>query len=97
MLSQEKVRGPSLYKSHQTRSREDGKMEEEDDPSARPFDREKDVGGGRTDWLRSTARDARQSFDFWVKIFRGYILCDVCNTFLQPYELKKRNIERLAC
>ena len=46
MLSQEKVRGPSLYKSHQTRSREDGKMEEEDDPSARPFDREKDVGGG---------------------------------------------------
>lgn len=38
----EKHRGKSLYSEHQRR----GPKVQEDDPSARPFDREKDVGGG---------------------------------------------------
>ena len=36
------ARGPSLYRSHQSATTK----EEEDDPSARAFDREKDIGGG---------------------------------------------------
>lgn len=40
-MEQEKARGPALYDSHQKSS----KTEEEDDPSARAFDREKDIGG----------------------------------------------------
>ncbi|KAK5446197.1 hypothetical protein LTS15_009892 [Exophiala xenobiotica] len=40
----EKQRGPSLYSSHNSSS----KPIEEDDPSARAFDREKDIAGGAT-------------------------------------------------
>ncbi len=36
------ARGPSLYNSHQKKDT----VEKDDDPSARAFDREKDVGGG---------------------------------------------------
>ena len=36
------ARGPSLYTSHQGKA----EKEEDDDPSARAFDREKDIGGG---------------------------------------------------
>ena len=43
---QEKTRGPSLYASHQAQTRKGGKKEEEDDPSARPFNREKDIASG---------------------------------------------------
>lgn len=39
---QDKQRGPSLYASHSSAN----KAVEEDDPSARAFDREKDIGGG---------------------------------------------------
>ncbi|KIW42215.1 uncharacterized protein PV06_05780 [Exophiala oligosperma] len=38
----DKQRGPSLYASHSSAN----KAVEEDDPSARAFDREKDIGGG---------------------------------------------------
>ncbi|ETN36831.1 uncharacterized protein HMPREF1541_07818 [Cyphellophora europaea CBS 101466] len=44
------VRGPSLYQAHQ---RKEGK-EEDDDPSKRAFDREKDIAGGLQ--LNSTQR-----------------------------------------
>merc|ERR1711939_61146 len=40
----EKQRGPSLYSSHNSST----KPIEEDDPSARAFDREKDIAGGAT-------------------------------------------------
>jgi Protein of unknown function (DUF3752) len=40
--SQEKQRGPTLYKEHQ----KSNPQEKEDDPSARAFDREKDIAGG---------------------------------------------------
>ena len=46
---QEKARGPALYDSHQKT-----KTLEDDDPSARAFDREKDIGGGLQ--LNSTQR-----------------------------------------
>ena len=36
-------KGPSLYETHQSRA---GVKEKEDDPSARAFDREKDIAGG---------------------------------------------------
>jgi Protein of unknown function (DUF3752) len=39
---QEKSRGSTLYKEHQKTN----PQEKEDDPSARPFDREKDIAGG---------------------------------------------------
>jgi len=39
---QETARGPSLYESHQRTN----PQEKEDDPSARAFDREKDIAGG---------------------------------------------------
>ena len=35
--------GPSLYETHQAKA---GVREKEDDPSARAFDREKDIAGG---------------------------------------------------
>ena len=41
-LQQEKARGATLYDTHQKSTTK----EKEDDPSARPFDREKDIGGG---------------------------------------------------
>lgn len=51
-------RGPSLYEAHQKGE----KAEAEDDPSARAFDREKDIGGGlqinatkRKDMLKKSA------------------------------------------
>lgn len=51
-------RGPSLYQAHQSGK----KVEEEDDPSARAFDREKDIGGGfelnaskRNDMVKNSA------------------------------------------
>lgn len=41
------ARGPSLYASHQSHQNSgDKEIEKEDDPSARAFDREKDVAGG---------------------------------------------------
>ncbi|KAJ9497215.1 hypothetical protein H2202_007372 [Exophiala xenobiotica] len=43
-IDQEKQRGPSLYSSHNSST----KPIEEDDPSARAFDREKDIAGGAT-------------------------------------------------
>lgn len=39
---QEKLRGSTLYKEHQKTN----PQEKEDDPSARPFDRDKDIAGG---------------------------------------------------
>ncbi|RMZ88419.1 hypothetical protein DV736_g4343, partial [Chaetothyriales sp. CBS 134916] len=40
-------RGPSLYEAHQVQKRRPGgKDNDDDDPSARPFDREKDIAGG---------------------------------------------------
>jgi Protein of unknown function (DUF3752) len=39
---QEKSRGPTLYKEHQKTN----PQEKEDDPSARAFDRDKDIAGG---------------------------------------------------
>jgi Protein of unknown function (DUF3752) len=39
----EKNRSKSLYQEHQSA----GPREKEDDPSARAFDREKDIAGGR--------------------------------------------------
>ncbi|KAK5940637.1 hypothetical protein PMZ80_007054 [Knufia obscura] len=53
-------RGPSLYDAH-TKSH---KKEEDDDPSARAFDREKDIGGGLQ--LNSTQRREmmKKSSDF---------------------------------
>lgn len=47
-LYQDKARGPALYASHQKSN-----TEEEDDPSARAFDREKDIGGFK---INSTQR-----------------------------------------
>jgi len=44
----DKARGPALYASHQKSN-----TEEEDDPSARAFDREKDIGGFK---INSTQR-----------------------------------------
>ena len=44
------ARGPSLYDAHQTKQT----VEKDDDPSARAFDREKDIGGGLQ--LNSTQR-----------------------------------------
>ncbi|KIX01423.1 uncharacterized protein Z518_09149 [Rhinocladiella mackenziei CBS 650.93] len=45
----ESHRGPSLYASHQARSsNSDSKVAQDDDPSARAFDREKDIAGGAT-------------------------------------------------
>jgi len=41
-IYQDKQRGPSLYASHSSSN----KAVEEDDPSARAFDREKDIAGG---------------------------------------------------
>ena len=41
----EKYRGGSLYERHEKRERGEDK-EKEDDPSARAFDREKDIAGG---------------------------------------------------
>jgi hypothetical protein len=44
----EKVRGKSLYEERRERKEKDGTKEEEDDPSKRGFDREKDMAlGGR--------------------------------------------------
>lgn len=45
-LFKEKTRGPSLYASHQAQSRKAVNKEEEDDPSSRPFNREKDIASG---------------------------------------------------
>lgn len=42
MKEYSKARGPSLYDAH----RQKHKAEEDDDPSARAFDREKDIAGG---------------------------------------------------
>lgn len=52
-------RGPSLYEAHQK-----GQTIEEDDPSARAFDREKDIGGGLQ--LNATKRRemVKKSSDF---------------------------------
>jgi hypothetical protein len=47
---QEKARGPSLYNAHQSSN----PVEKEDDPSARAFDREKDIAGGMK--INSTQR-----------------------------------------
>jgi len=46
----EQMRGRSLYAEHQAARRQGGRDEskkEEDDPSARAFDKEKDMGLGR--------------------------------------------------
>ena len=54
------ARGPSLYDAHQKTDR----VEKDDDPSARAFDREKDIGGGSQ--LNSTQRRdlLKKSSDF---------------------------------
>lgn len=46
---QDKARGPALYKAHKN-----NQTELDDDPSARAFDREKDIAGGLQ--LNSTQR-----------------------------------------
>ncbi len=43
------TRGPSLYNAHQARAKSgkgEGEGGKDDDPSARAFDREKDIAGG---------------------------------------------------
>lgn len=66
----DKARGETLYAEHQRKN----PSEEEDDPSARPFDREKDIAGGAQ--INHTQRKEllRKAADFGSKFSSGNYL-----------------------
>lgn len=66
----QKTRGPSLYERHQSSKVRD----EEDDPSARVFDREKDIAGASN--INHTQRKEmmRKAADYGSKFSSGKFL-----------------------
>lgn len=65
----ERHRGQSLYQQHQ-KSQD---KEEEDDPSKRAFDREKDIGGGRVSFAKKREMMGRAA-DFGSRFSKGSYL-----------------------
>jgi hypothetical protein len=69
-----RTRGKSLYHEHQNRRQASGKKEEEDDPSKRAFDKEKDMAlGGRINTTQRRDLVSRAS-DFDSRFSKGSFL-----------------------
>ena len=68
-VSQEKLRGKTLYEEYQKVNKE-----KVDDPSARPFDREKDIAGGMKIDHKRRKEMLNRAADFGSKFSGGNYL-----------------------